>query len=69
MNIKPLFLIISVSAIAAMNIGFIWAIIEFILLLAKDEPFNAWSLILMGSGTLVSFICLFQLYKNKYRKD
>ena len=44
------------------NIGFVWAVIEFIRLLMYDMPFNAWSLISMGVGALGALIAAHSLF-------
>ncbi len=48
--------IIHIIAALAYGLGGIWAIIEFFLYLAKDDPFNWWSVALAAAGGVLTIL-------------
>jgi hypothetical protein len=50
--------IIHIIAGLAYGLGGIWALVEFILYLVKDDPFNWWSVALAVAGVVVAILNL-----------
>ncbi len=51
-------LIIQWIAVVAVNVTFLWGIIEFILYLAKDKSFNWWSVLGFIISVVVALVCI-----------
>lgn len=50
------FIVLQIIAVIAANVTFIWAIIEFILYIAKDKVFNWWSVWGFVISTLIAIV-------------
>jgi hypothetical protein len=56
-NTKKMKVLIIVHLIAALMYvgGLIWTIAETLNYFIKDDPFNVWSIVLLGAGVVVAF--------------